>query len=535
MRLSKILAFLFWSVIFGVSYTQAPLYYSNQNQYFLHGLAAAGVGDLQHDWLANTEDPTPLFSGMVAVTVGYLHEGLFYLYYLLIVGVYFHSLFGLFCYLMPKPPSAPAKWLFIALLVTIHAGIVRWLSAYAFGVDYPWFFQAGLAGQYLLGFGLQPSVSGVFLLASILAFLRDRPWLAVIWACLAAIIHATYFPAAALLTLAYMLVSYRTRCLRRAVLLGGFALLLVSPALIYNMLAFAPSSASTFEQSQSILAHERIPHHCEIRRWLDLIAILQILWIRTALALTRRGSLSIILLTIFRASLALSLLQWLTGNDSLALLFPWRTSAILVPIATTIVLTKIVESLAPWLKLRGKVFLGSCGLTIGICFVGGLAVPVYDLGYRSDRDELPLLEWVKIHHRPGEVYLIPVETLKPWTEQSKRGVFNSNFVPPPKRGKADGFIALDLQQFRTFAGAALFVDFKAIPYKDAEVLEWWRRVEWCANIYAGKSANSEELHVALNKEGITHVVAPAKNLLPFASLGPPVYQDDVYAIFRVAN
>ncbi len=535
MRLYKIIAFLFWSVVFGVSYTQAPLYYSNQNQYFLHGLATAGVGDLQHDWLANTKDPTPLFSGMVAVTVGYVHEELFYLYYLLIIGVYFHSLFGMFCYLMPEPPSTPAKGLFSALFVIVHAGIVRWLSAHAFGVDYPWFFQAGLAGQYLLGFGLQPSVSGVFLLASILAFLRDRPWLAVIWACLAPIIHATYFPAAALLTLAYMLVSYRVRCLRRAVLLGGVALLLVSPALVYSALTFAPSSATVFEHAQSILAHERIPHHCEIRRWLDTIAILQIIWMRTAIALTRRGSLSIILMTIFRASLALTLLQWLTDNDSLALLFPWRTSVILVPIATTIILAKIVESLVPWLTSRGKVFLGSCGVLIGICFVGGLGVSVYGLGYRSNRDELPLLEWVKIHHRPGELYLIPVETLKPWTEQSKRGVFNSNFVPPPKRGKADGFIAIDLQQFRTFTGAALCVDFKAIPYKDEEVLEWWRRVQWDADIYAGKSDKSDELHAALRKEGITHVVAPAHNLLPFASLRPAVYQDDVYAIFLVTQ
>ena len=60
-----VLAFLFWSFVFGVSYTQAPLYYSNQNQYFLHGLAAAGLGDLHQDWLANTKDPTPVFSWIV--------------------------------------------------------------------------------------------------------------------------------------------------------------------------------------------------------------------------------------------------------------------------------------------------------------------------------------------------------------------------------------------------------------------------------------------------------------------------------------
>ena len=30
------------ALLFGIAYTQAPLYYSNQHQYFLHGLAAGG-------------------------------------------------------------------------------------------------------------------------------------------------------------------------------------------------------------------------------------------------------------------------------------------------------------------------------------------------------------------------------------------------------------------------------------------------------------------------------------------------------------
>src|SRR5205823_14298714 len=45
------------AVAFAAAYGQAPLYYSNQNQYFLHGLAAAGEGYLSEDWLARTLDP----------------------------------------------------------------------------------------------------------------------------------------------------------------------------------------------------------------------------------------------------------------------------------------------------------------------------------------------------------------------------------------------------------------------------------------------------------------------------------------------
>ena len=44
-------------LVFALSYQQWPLYSSNQNTYFLHGLADGGVGFLELDWLAQTADP----------------------------------------------------------------------------------------------------------------------------------------------------------------------------------------------------------------------------------------------------------------------------------------------------------------------------------------------------------------------------------------------------------------------------------------------------------------------------------------------
>jgi hypothetical protein len=366
------------------------------------------------------------------------------------------------------------------------------------------------------------------LLASIVAFLRDRPWLAVVWACLATTLHATYFPTAALLTLAYMIVSWRTRCLRRALLLGGFALILVTPALIYNALTFGPTSPEVFEQAQSILAHERIPHHCEIRRWLDIIAVLQIGWMILGIALARRGELVVILSVLFAGSALFTFIQWATQSDFLALLFPWRTSVVLVPIATTVVLTRYIQGIQP----GGRFFLAGCGLIIAACFVGGLAVPLLELGYQSNQDELPLLEFVKKNHRPGDVYLIPVGTLKPWTAQSKRGVFNSTFVPAPRLGNAGDFIAVDLQRFRTYTGAALYVDFKSIPYKDEEVVEWWRRVNWSMHFYNGK-ANGLHWRDELIGEGITHILIPPGWRTEFTPIGATVYEDGDYSVVTV--
>ena len=43
------------------------------------------------------------------------------------------------------------------------AGALRLISVRVLGIDYPWYFQSGLAGQYALGPGLQPSAFGVLL------------------------------------------------------------------------------------------------------------------------------------------------------------------------------------------------------------------------------------------------------------------------------------------------------------------------------------------------------------------------------------
>src|SRR5262245_15565179 len=84
---------------FAAAHTQAPLYYSYQHPYFFHGLAQAGLGNLDQDWLANTADPTPLFSSLVAFTHRYLHDALFHVYFFLLLMLYAYSLLGVFEYL----------------------------------------------------------------------------------------------------------------------------------------------------------------------------------------------------------------------------------------------------------------------------------------------------------------------------------------------------------------------------------------------------------------------------------------------------
>ena len=94
-RVVRIGKFALLPVVFSFSYLQLPLYSGNQNTYFLQGLAKGDLGFLSKDWLANTIDPVPVFSFLVRITFSYLQEYLFYLYSLVLLGVYICSMLGI--------------------------------------------------------------------------------------------------------------------------------------------------------------------------------------------------------------------------------------------------------------------------------------------------------------------------------------------------------------------------------------------------------------------------------------------------------
>jgi hypothetical protein len=531
----RLLRFLFWSLLFGIAYTQPRLYYSNQNQYFLHGLARGGLGFLKDDWLANTADPTPVFSALVAFTYRHLNESFFYLYYILILGIYFHALLDIFEHLSGGRATTRTRLGFIALLFLLHSALYRWGSAQLFGVDYPWYFQAGVANQYVLGAGLQPSVFGVFLVLSVADFLHDRPFLAVTWAVLAAGMHSTYLLCAASLTLAYLYLLLRDQRIREALLLGVWALLLVTPILVYIVRTFGPTSPEVFAEAQHLLAHFRIPHHAQANRWLDGIAWGQIVWILIAIHLVRGARLFIILSICFVIGLVLTLVQVGTGNDTLALLFPWRVASILVPIATAIILAWNVQRVAAWFSSTSlwqkRIVPPACVALIALAVAGGAYISYFSLGYRTNTEELDLLEDIPDMTTTDSVFLLPVEV--PKLTAASRGAASLNFTSPPERSTQDQNISVDLQQFRLFTGAPIYVDFKSVPYKDVEVLEWHERVLWAHQLYERRDWNDERIIRELRRRGITAVVTTTDRDIRCDALEPGFHSYEHYRIYHM--
>lgn len=511
------------AAVFGLAHTQAPVGYSNQNQYLLHGFAVAGVGHLRYDWLAGTADPTPVFTALVAVGYGALGPAFLHGAYFLLVMGYFLAARAVAVAVVPTADTRPARLAFAALFTAAHAAVPRLLSVRLTGTDYPWFLQTGLANQYLLGPGLQPSAFGVLLFAALAVFARGRPVLSGLLTAGAGVVHATYLLPGALLTVGVMawLVTHGER--RRAAAVGVVALVGVLPAVAYSAWAFAPTSAVAFAEAPRILAEFRIPHHAVVGRWLDTVAAVQVVWAVLGLALVRRTPLFTVLVVMAGGGLALTVVQVVTGSDGLALLFPWRVSAVLVPVATTAVLAKLA---AAFPASRTTAAVGAVVLT-GLA-AGGAWAMAAAAGYHTVADEEPLLAWVREHAGPGDVFLVPVRV----PSGGGRGVPSTSFTPPPRPTPGSKFIPVDLQRFRLLTGAALYVDFKSVPYRDADVLEWYRRVRQAEAWYADLDWRRPGLREALRQEGITHVVA-RRGREPTADFLEPVYADDAYAVFQV--
>jgi hypothetical protein len=515
---------------FAAAYGQAPLYYSNQNQYFLHGLADAGYGDLHDDWLAGTLDPTPVFSALVSLTAHYLHPWMFHIYQGILLAVYATAILGLFAWLA-GPTIAARRWpIFLALLVAVHSAGARWLSYRLFGVDYPSYMQAGVAGQYVLGGMLQPSVFGVLLVVSICLFARGKPLWAVAVAVAGATVHSTYVLPAGLLTAGYMTALLLERQPRQAFVTGALALGLILPVTAYTFFTFSPSDAARFAEARNILVNLRIPHHCRPDLWLDPIASLQIAWIGVALALTWRTRLFAVLAVSLTLAAILTLAQVATGSTTLALLFPWRISAVLVPIATTVTLARIVA--IPALPFDGTAARVCAAIAIAMLAGVGVWICVAGQAFRSGDQDLPLMDFVRRHREPGDLYLLPVRI--PDLAKNTHGSPSGDFKPPADKMKDTRLIPVDLQRFRLSTGAPIFVDFKSIPYKDTDVIEWRDRLERARHWYdvIGKWERAEALG-EMRWRGITHVIVPAGQELHVPGLAKLPFDDPHYQIYRI--
>ncbi len=272
---------------------------------------------------------------------------------------------------------------------------------------------------------------------------------------------------------------WEQRKLRQPLLIGLLALIGVLPILLHAFLIFQPTAEYMIVRARELLVDFRIPHHALPAMWWDYTVGIKMLLIAVAIYFARGTHMFSLLLIPFLAAVILTVIQVFTQSNTLALIFPWRLSTVLMPLSLSVLIGKVVM----WFDSRfGDVLQRNEKRVITINLIASILLAVAGAGNFTvnwiEKDNSPdraMMAFATDNQAPGQNYLIP----------------------------------LHMQDFRLATGLPVFVEFKSIPYRDVNVLEWYRRVGMAGRLYQApyQSVGCEVLG-ELYAEGVTHVVLP---------------------------
>ena len=508
------------TLAFGAAYTQSILYEGNQNTKFLHGLAGF-IGFLKDDWLARTIDPLPAFTYLIKLTYP-ISQNLFYVYYILLMGVYLYSILGIVFHLFRIDKFSARLYIF-AILLILHS---RWFLVTTLnqrGIDLE-FLHSGVAGQYLLGLEFQNSAFGVFLLLSMLLFLRRKFFWSIIALSVANVLHSAYLFSAGLITLAYLLMLWWEKLqaeravhgfqlpalIRTAIqpfLMGLLALAFVIPVLAYNQAYLDYTSSALWSESMNILVHYRIPHHSLPEVWFEKTAYIQFGMILVGLALSWKSRLFPLMLSLFTGGVTLTLVQIATKSDSLAALAPWRVSVLLVPLSTALIvgwLVRLVFNLQDrWLPQLQLILIPLALTGILVYTYGGIQLEQsYDSSYKYQK-VVALMDFVIQQRAEGQVFLVPPR--------------DANF-----------------DDFRIYTGVPIYINWKSHPYKDTELIEWYRRVLAASDFYEADPTTQCQMLADFHQQAsVTDVIFSNKTDSLACDFTQEIYREQNYAIYGI--
>ncbi len=465
----------------------APLYYQNQNTKFLHGLATAFPERLGSDWTAGTADGLPLFTALVHAIAAWADPLLFYVLEAALLAIMAVSLLEI---ARRMAPTHGNRAVFLLIAAACFVGLVHPSQEDSL---------RGVAGQYMMRGYLQPSELGILFLPAILLAMRRRPIALLVMA-----LPAAFHPAYVLLSgigVAVILWDRWRAGEHLPVMAAAAALaLLVLPPLDLAF-RFAPTDPELFAQANRILAFERIPHHSDPWQWADMTVLRKLVLALAAFAVAPRGFLRGLLGALLLLATGGTAIVALTGNAELALMAPWRSSIIIVPVAAAILVGWLLERLLGLVRDR-RLVLGVT--TVALLWAGWAAMDGFAQKVRAiSAGTLPdHVAFALAHRQLDDVYL----------------------TPP------------DMADFRLDAMVPQFVTRKTHPYLDREVIEWDRRLQLAERTFPSERAmDCAALGDTLARYRITHVLAEKANLpsAPCAGLST-LHDGESHVILGVA-
>jgi hypothetical protein len=169
------------------------------------------------------------------------------------------------------------------------------------------------------------------------------------------------------------------------------------------------------------------------------------------------------------ATLLLTGLVVVVNWAPLNLLFPWRLSVALIPIATLGLVARSVELIHRGVAACGLAkLLALSGPTIAATVLIGTSAIILTGQARPGRDESPE------YRDPGYQALVRVVRTDPDPD--------AIYLHPPRL----------FQSFRLQTGHPVVVDMKSHPFKDIDILAWWTRVNWADRFFAGDACRNEQ-------------------------------------------
>jgi hypothetical protein len=419
---------------------------SNQNTYLLHAVGPSR-SQLQDDWLLHTTDPFPIFTAIAQLARGRI--GLAIASFLLLVAM-FTGLFMIASALLRTAPRTVQRALPpLAVLLLSAASLIlhTLIPAHPF---------SGLGDQYLFSIPsmFQPSNCGALMLlgAAIAVWAITSPLRRLLWIVAAGLavttcaLHPTYLAPLAVALIGFAVADFATtRTIRRfgwyiGVGIGAVAVVIVTNPVVRDSLTHDGG------EPQRYLAFERIPHHTLVSQWSPLDAFLAVVVLAGAgfsVWLTRAWWAATVLTVCLTVALGTALVVEVTRNVSLAMMFPWRITAFLVPVAALTGILWLLRLVAQRLRPARAVLLAVAVCASFACLGVGtyLTVKAPDPASGSEVRAVRAAQ-------PSGVGLIPLET---------------------KPGAA-------VENVRLNAPAAVYVDWKSHPYASADLAEWHRRI-----------------------------------------------------------
>jgi hypothetical protein len=282
---------------------------------------------------------------------------------------------------------------------------------------------------------------------------------------------------------------------KKPFLLGLTSLFIVAPSVAYTAYINWSSSPAVAAQVLDILVNFRNPHHALITWWLDWTVAVKAIILIAALVIARKTRLFPILVIVALGVTVLTVAQVVTASNTLALLFPWRVSILLVPLGLSTVLAYAVTKI----KIPERLAIGlSLVLITGLVAVGVMRFKIEYARLHSGAAR-PMMAWVAAHQSPTDTYLIPAK----------------------------------MADFRLVTGMPVYVDFETAPDRSDDVLEWYRRLQLVYAFYNGQADPCAALHDFALNEGLTRAVIPATDPDTVCPSMTVVYSDAAYVIYEI--